>query len=307
MQLLTLFSNLFNDDSNQKASRFVSTGDTPIKNHIRLGSLLEILGIGPFETRGGDDPKLFIRINDPNMVKKDASDKSYTNIILESVKRRHKVSCQIFEHFFTHYFNNETRWNFIEDFFLGYSYNELMEKYEGAIRNNVNIIEYLKKNALSKKSAITTKSLLKDSIHKFDIRVNGFYYADNLLTIDKKTFSIRSWLSEDPVLLHRTMIKHNINIDKNCYKVLISKLQSLHFPYYRDFMGLHLLIDFPGYEDKVMASVPYTDKPIQFYKWWKKDESLVTLSYAQQINLFLIVNDLNPNVLLKKHRLKIEK
>ena len=73
--------------------------------------------LGAFETTGGDDPKIFLRLNDPRRIEKDSTSDKYSNFILESVKNRHKVSCTLFEHFFTNYFSNENRWNMIEDFF----------------------------------------------------------------------------------------------------------------------------------------------------------------------------------------------
>ena len=48
----------------------------------------------------------------------------------------------------------------------------------------------------------------------------------------------------------------------------MSKLMVNHREYYRDYMGLKLYVNFPGYDDVVMASVPYSIDPVALYKWW---------------------------------------
>ena len=110
-QLISIFSRLYESNDKQTSHRFLSINEIPLKNHIRLGSLLEIMNLGTFETTGGDDPKIFLRLNDPRRIEKDSNSQKYENFILESVKNRHKVSCQLFEHFFTNYFSNEKRYD----------------------------------------------------------------------------------------------------------------------------------------------------------------------------------------------------
>ena len=87
----------------------------------------------------------------------------------------------------------------------------------------------------------------------------------------------------------------------------MSKLQNKFFEYYRDFMGLNLIIDFPKYDKRVMASVPYNDDPVAFYSWWKNNHNKITLTKNEQIALFLAVERINPNKLLKVHKKLINK
>lgn len=94
---------------------------------------------------------------------------------------------------------------------------------------------------------------------------------------------------------------HGIQIDKEYYKVLMSKLMVNHKEYYRDFMGLRLRIDFPKY-GMVTASVPYNTDPVNFYKWWKTHNHYVSLTKDEILTLFLNVERNNPKALLKKHR-----
>lgn len=65
IQLLRILSNLFDGKERLSTDKYLSINEIPLKNHIRLGSLLEIMELGSFETTGGDDPKIFLRLNDP--------------------------------------------------------------------------------------------------------------------------------------------------------------------------------------------------------------------------------------------------
>jgi hypothetical protein len=264
------------------------------------------MNLGTFETTGGDDPKLFLRLNDPRRIEKDSNSQTYKNYILESVKNRHKVSCQLFEHFFINYFSNDKRWDMIEDFFLGMSNDEIFEKYPGNMVNHVNIIDYLKRNA---EVAVgnTTEIQSGSNIHSdlFKPKEEQYYFRDNMLTIGLITMPIKKWLVEDPVSLHRTIVGYNLRIEKEDYKILTNKLRLQHFNYYRDYMRLKLLIEFPGYQGLVTASVPYKDCPVKFYKWWKQNQDKIKLSKKEIIELFLAVDADNPKALQKRHRAMI--
>lgn len=303
-QLRNLLPKLFKEEETG-SYRFVSLRDMSLLNYMRLGALFEILDVGSFVSQGGEDPKIFIRINDPRRIKKDSEDKNYSNFILESVKSRHKSSCQIFEHFFTRYLDNETRWNMIEDFFLGASTDDLLSKYEGGTRNRIDILKYIADNINLYQSYSNEMNNL-EFLQEFKIRPGGYYSPDNLLTLGQRTMKLSKWVSEDPVLLHRNIVMHELNIDKDYYKVLMSKLMVNHKEYYRDFMGLKLRIDFPKY-GMVMASVPYSIDPVNFYKWWKTHSNDVFLTKDEILTLFLNVERINPKTLLKKHRQMIGK
>lgn len=307
-QLLRSFSSLFDGKVRQSVDRYLSINDIPLKNHIRLGSLLELMELGSFETTGGDDPKIFLRLNDPRRIEKDSMSNKYSNFILESVKNRHKVSCALFEHFFTNYFSNENRWNMIEDFFLGMSNDELFEKYPGTMVNHIDILEYLKEN----KSYVPDggdNTFSSNGAHRtlFLPRKQEFYNRDNMLTIGHQTKQIKKWLVDDPVALHRTIEEYEIVIEKDDFKVLSNRLRLNHFEYYRDFMRLKLLIDFPGYPSLVQAVVPYNDTPVKFYKWWRKHQGEITMNLAEKVKLFLAVERESSTALIKAHRAIIKK
>lgn len=304
-QLRSRVSKMFSEDKTS-ITRYVSIKESSLINYMRIGALFEILKLGTFVSQGGEDPKIFIRINDPRQISKDCDDTSYINHILESVKNRHKSSCSIFEHFFTRYFDNNARWNMIEDFFLGASTDDLLSKYSGGVQNRTDIIKYINDNitfAENNDSYFNSK----ENVQEFAVREGGYYYANNYLTIENRTLSIKQWLCEDPVLLHRTICLHKLQIEKNYYRVLMSKLQNNYREYYRDFMGLKMYIDFPKYDKPVMALVPYNNEPVAFYIWWKNNQNKVTLTMNERIVLFLAVEKINPNRLLKEHKKLINK
>ena len=280
-QLLRIFANLFDGKERQSADRYLSINDIPLMNHIRLGSLLEIMELGSFETTGGDEPKIFLRLNDPRRIERDSKNDQYKNSILESIKNRHKVSCDLFEHFFTNYFSNEKRWNLVEDFFLGMSNDDLFEKYPGKMVNHIDILEYLKNNKGIVPQYITDGSAEKGHDGSLFLpKARTFYNRGNLLTIGHQTKQIKRWLVDDPIALHKTIEEYEIVIETDYFKILSNKLRLKHFEYFRDFMRLNLLIEFPGYDNIVKASIPYNDSPVKFYKWWRKHKKDVSMNFS---------------------------
>jgi hypothetical protein len=186
------------------------------------------------------------------------------------------------------------------------STDDLLIKYVGSTRNRVDILDYIAKHRKASRNGSksgNTKSFAQD----FQPQEGSFYSLDSLLTIGNSTMRVGRWLKEDPVLLHRTVLQYNLILKDGIYKVLMARLANSHKEYYRDFMGLHLYISFDGYEGNVQAVVPYKDQPIKFYKWWKKNQNVVTLSRKEIIELFLKVEQLDPKVLTKAHRAIIEK
>ncbi len=145
--LLKRLTTLFNDTESPVVDRFVTNKESNSINYVRLGYFLEIMDLGTFEVKGGENPMIFIRINDPQRLEFDSNRTNYTNSLLEKTLERHSLSNQIFDHFFLRGFTNEERWNFIEDFFLGSDVDILIDKYKGGDVDNANILEILKKKA----------------------------------------------------------------------------------------------------------------------------------------------------------------
>lgn len=271
--------------------------------NIRLGSLLELLGVGAFETRGGEKPMIFIRINDPRRIERDARSADYKNSLLSSIENRHKSSSDIFDHFFLNSFSNENRWNFIEDFFLGESNEELFAKYpDNGVRNHIDIIQYVKLHNTGEDVLIDNPAKEKRDIIEFPPRESGRYSGSDLLTLDGITLSINKWLKENPVELDKAHKRFSLVLHPDVYTVLVSKLKTEHFSYYRDSLGLNLVLSFPGYSNPVKALVPYCENPVKFYQWFRKNEDKVYLSKKDYIQLLVNVNNIKPDALVKKDR-----
>lgn len=135
------------------------------------------------------------------------------------------------------------------------------------------------------------------------------YGSGDYLTLDmedgtKKTLKMGFWILEDPIRIHRMIIKDKaIQVDQfELLNPLESKLRKADPVYYKRFMGLKLVIDYPGYSAGVKASIPFENDPVGFYKWWRKGkhEDKVHLSLGNQIRLFQKVQMMDPKVILKK-------
>ena len=304
-QIRKILSSLFEGKNRSSVDRYLSSitnNNSMLKNYIRLGSLLEITELGSFETTGGKDPKIFLRLNDPQRIENDSNDANYSNSILDSVMRRHQESCKLFEHFFTNHFSNEDRWNIIEEFFLGMSNDDLFEKSPGTPACHIDILRHLKSNSNITNAPIAGENTYNKSHEtQFPPRRKDFYSSKSLLTIGSQTKQIKTWITENPVALHKTIKQNEIKISDDNYKVLSNRLKNNHFDYYRDFLRLRLFINFPGYDYKVEASVPYKDQPVNFYKWWIKNPNNVTMNFKEKIELFIAVDKEKPKVLQQKH------
>lgn len=81
--------------------------------------LLEILHLATYEMRGGDDPELFIRLNDPAKVRDLSSNRGYSNRVLRRLNDAHDYSAKLVTQFFLHAMPDEERWDLVEEYFLG--------------------------------------------------------------------------------------------------------------------------------------------------------------------------------------------
>lgn len=308
--LLKRLSILFGNTSNTIVESYVTNKESNTENYIRLGYFLEMLELGTFEIKGGENPMVFIRINDPSRIERDSNNNSYNNTLLSKTLERHHLSNQIFDHFFLRSFSNNERWDFVEDFFLGSDVDILLEKHKGGEMNNLNIIEFLNTNY--KPIKVETKELNEsNNIHIFYPNSETFYNSSNFLTIETenglKTMNVTDWISTNPILLHKAINKHSLNLERSIYLILISRLKNSHFEYFRDSFGLKLLIDFNQNFKNVEAIVPYKSSPVEFYKWWCNNPNKVTMNFREKFELFEKVHLLKPNILKAEHRKIIKK
>ena len=142
----------------------------------------------------------------------------------------------------------------------------------------------------------------------FPLEPGKVYDSMDLLTLDcedgPKTLKLGVWINFDPVRIHRMIVREKV-LQVNEFEVLnplVSKLRRADPEYFKRFMGLKLVIDYPGYGTGIVARIPFENDPVGFYKWWRKGkhENKVHLSLANQIILFQKVSMMDPKVILKK-------
>lgn len=134
------------------------------------------------------------------------------------------------------------------------------------------------------------------------------YFSMDELTLlteeGEKTMRLGVWLNYDPVRIHKLINKEKLlHVDEfEVLNPLVSKLRRADPEYYRKFMGLRLVIDYPGYGTGIMAKIPFENDPVGFYRWWRKmkHEDKVHLSLGNQILLFQKVALMDPKVMSKK-------
>ncbi|MBQ1648487.1 MAG: hypothetical protein II047_08575 [Bacteroidales bacterium] len=134
------------------------------------------------------------------------------------------------------------------------------------------------------------------------------YYSMDELTLDteegQRTMKVGAWLNFDPVLIHKIIVRQKtLHVDQiEVYNPLMSKLRRADPQYYKQYMGLNVTIDFPGFSSDILAKIPFENDPIGFYKWWRKGkhEDKVYLSFPRQVQLFQKVALMDPKMILKK-------
>jgi ATP-dependent DNA helicase RecQ len=83
--------------------------------------LLSIFNYITYEVSGGEEPEIFIRLNDPNKVKNIVCGNTYySNSYVTKAKTKHDRDVEILLRFFNGLQTNNERWNFIEEYFLGH-------------------------------------------------------------------------------------------------------------------------------------------------------------------------------------------
>ena len=93
---------------------------------VKVSEFLNSLSLADYYRQGGDQPAIFIRINNPYYLNALIRSGRYRNDILSSINEKFKYSQRIFTYFFTTKMTNEQRWDFIEAYFLGESEEKLL-------------------------------------------------------------------------------------------------------------------------------------------------------------------------------------
>ena len=142
----------------------------------------------------------------------------------------------------------------------------------------------------------------------YPLETEKIYSSSDLLTLETeegpKTLKMGAWLNEDPVRIHKMIVREKtLQVDSfEVLNPLVSKLRKSDPDYYKKFMGLQLVIDYPGYSAGIKAKIPFENDPVGFYRWWRKGkhEEKVYLSLGYQVMLYQKVALMDPKVMLKK-------
>ena len=103
-----------------KVEKYKTSDRDKLKNITKALTLLSMFDIIQYDMYGGQNPEIFIRINDPARIKAIA-EKSivYKNNIVKKAIEKHDRDIEILEKFIMELNTDEERWNYIEDYFLG--------------------------------------------------------------------------------------------------------------------------------------------------------------------------------------------
>lgn len=105
------------DSSSYSSFLSLSTDETSI---VAL-KLMSVFGYITYEVVGGEEPEIFIRLNDPNKIKSIVlGDTYYSNNYVTKAKQKHDRDVEILLRFFNGLQTDAERWDYIEDYFLGY-------------------------------------------------------------------------------------------------------------------------------------------------------------------------------------------
>lgn len=86
----------------------------------RALKLLSIFDYITYEISGGEEPEIFIRLNDPNKVKNIVlGNIKYKNEYVVKARKKNERDNAILLKFFNDLQSDEERWEYIEDYFLG--------------------------------------------------------------------------------------------------------------------------------------------------------------------------------------------
>lgn len=101
----------------------------PDSSVISVCELLNSLGLANYRRQGGEEPMIFVRINNPAYLYSLLRNKQYENDILKGIYEKQAYAERVFTYFFTTPMTNEERWDFIESYFLGVPEEKLLQSH----------------------------------------------------------------------------------------------------------------------------------------------------------------------------------
>jgi len=140
--------------------------------------ILELFDLVTYSLQNGERPEFFIRINSEKAIQKVLEKKDYRSQTLDTIRDMHYSSVDFMTYFFENLTNDEDRWNFIEDYFLGI---DLYEKYNIEKNNKIKIKKI--DDAHNEQGMYINQDVFpKDTIDIYTIsgdEVNGKYYISD--------------------------------------------------------------------------------------------------------------------------------
>lgn len=169
--------------------------------------LLSVFGYITYEIVGGEEPEIFIRLNDPNKVRGIVMGNIYySNNYVTKARQKHNRDVEILSRFFTELTTDEERWDYIENYFLGYDVlmrnEDVLEGVE--MRRSVDKEHSYTTNAISRWNGIYT--FFDEADHPFleKLEESGVPKPEYLETIIKNStlgdFILMSWPSKNTLI-----------------------------------------------------------------------------------------------------------
>lgn len=117
------FKRYFEDKQENEISVFCAKDANP----VFLAELLNGLNLATYQKAGGNEPAIFVRINNPLRLNDIVRRGDYENDMLKNIYERFDYSERVFTYFFRTKMTDSERWDFIEKYFLGASEEELLK------------------------------------------------------------------------------------------------------------------------------------------------------------------------------------
>ena len=105
--------------------------------------LLSIFDYATYEVVGGEQPEIFIRLNDPEKIRRIVyGEIKYSNSYVTKAKQKHEREVKILRKFFTDPLNDEARWDYVERYFLG---DDVLREVESVAEEKVDFSKFVDK------------------------------------------------------------------------------------------------------------------------------------------------------------------
>lgn len=175
--------------------------------------LLSVFGHITYEMLGGEEPEIFIRLNDPEKIRRIVtSEVRYTNDYVTRAKQKHERDVKILSRFFCNLDTDEERWDYIERYFLGEDIlNVPNENQERATDLSAAIDREKSFQTTQYQTWKDMLPLFDDSIHSMiiDFEASGIPLPEYLSTVLKKNIIsgevVMAWAQKGVLIFDETI------------------------------------------------------------------------------------------------------